>query len=256
MEEKLSNQSLIPSNQDRRKVIIVLSRNDFNTLRSKDDNGLRANQSICLVEYDNLVSNYSILDGIKPMIVPGVILLQSPYDRDVYEISEDAMYKFSISKHVIVSQVFRLLGCKYFEAIQLDVQGEKETRQIQIAGKHPELSAEFQSLNIREKSLLSEIKIKEVYEGSEPRIQQAHDYIAKRYLTNDNNLMGLIEKRSDKSNKISEYTLQITLTKETKHTVAFLGSIGMPKFLVSISANVETLKQNISEYKVTYRAKF
>ncbi|NLW18462.1 MAG: hypothetical protein GXY81_02100 [Candidatus Cloacimonetes bacterium] len=252
----MNNPSLIPSNPDRRKVIIVLSSDNANIFKYKDDEGLRAHPNICIVEYDKIVSDHGLLDRIKPMILPNVILIQSPYDLDVYEIGEDAVYKFSVSKHVIASQIFRLLGCKSLEVMQLDIEGEKETRQFRFAGEHPELTAEFKKLDINERSLISEVKLKEIYQGSKPRIKQAYDYLAKHYLTNDSNLMGLIEKRSDESNKMNEYSLQVTLTQETKHTVDFLGTIGIPHFLAKIEGSVNTLKQNKTEFKVTYKATF
>lgn len=252
----MSNPSLIPNNHDRRKVIMVLSNQDFNNLRAEDDSGLRANPNVCLVDYDSITSNYGILERIKPMIAPNIVLIQSPYNCDIYEAGTDAMYKFSVSKHVIASQLFRMLGCKELQVIQLDFHGAKETRQFNIAGEHPELKAEFQYLSINEKSLFSEVKLKEVYDGSKPRIQQAYDYLTKHYLTNDSNLMGLIEKRSDEENKMHEYHLQVTLTQETKHTVDFLGNIGIPHFLVNLRTNVTTIAKNTTQYKVTYKALF
>lgn len=252
----MSNPSLIPNNHDRRKVIMVLSNQDINNLRAADDNGLRANPNVCLVDYDSITSDYGILERIKPLISPNIVLIQSPYNCDIYEVGADAMYKFSVSKHVIASQLFRLLGCRELEVIQLDIQGEIETRQFNFVGEHPELRAEFQSLSVSEKSLFSEVKLKEVYQGSKPRTQQAFDYLAMHYLTNDSNLMGLVEKCSDEDNKMCEYNLQVTLTQETKHTVDLLGTLSIPHFLVNLKANLSTLKQHTSQYKVTYRALF
>lgn len=252
----MNNPSLIPNNPERRKVIMVLSNQKFNSLRIEDDNGLRANPNVCLVNYDSITSDYGILERIKPLISPNIVLIQSPYNSDIYELSDDAIYKFSLSKHVIASQLFRLLGCRELEVIQLDIQGEIETRQFNLKENHPLIETGIQSLSVNEKSLLSEVTLKEVYKGSKPRIQEAEDYLAKHYLTNEINLMGLVEKCRDNDNKLCEYNLKVNLTQESKSTLDFLVNLSIPSYFVEVNTKISTIKQHKTQYKVTYKALF
>lgn len=252
----MSNPTIIPTNHDRRKVIMVLSKQDINNLRTEDDDGLRSNPNVCLIDYDSLVTNYGILESMRPVLAPNIVLIQSPYNTDLYEIGADAMYKFSVSKHVIVTQIFRLLGCRKLQVVQLDFEGTKVSRQLKIVAEHPELTAEFQRLSYNEKNLYSEVKLDEVYDGYKPKIQQAYDYLKKHYLANDSNLKGLIEKRSDEDNKMQEYNFEVSLTQETKHTLEFLGKVSIPQFLVKLQANISSTTENKTQYKVTYHAEF
>jgi len=112
------NEGKFPSEDYKRKVILVLSRKNYMDIKHiQDENHLKSHPNILVISLEDCIAYSNIRDCAEP----GNVLIQNPFEKDKYNVSDTAISKFSIDKHHITSRLFQLLGCKMLEIEQIEV---------------------------------------------------------------------------------------------------------------------------------------
>lgn len=249
-----------PSDPNRRRTILILSQNDIE--RCEYEEG-----SAKLLDDDEIhVLRYPIPEqketpiAIKNIIGigayrPGSILVQSPYDTDVYESFDLALQRFSLDKHMYFSTLCMHLGAKAVSVEQvsitegsrkysLDAGGEYKGIDVQVSGAREELD------QLREK-----INLHDEYAGGEPDIDSAEKLLHRYQLWSDTAMRSLIEARRAERNPIKARNLTLNLSSETKRNLKIAGRSQVPA-LARLDANFNSSHEIKKELILTLSVKF
>ena len=103
-----------PSEPYRRKTVFVLNQTDIDALRfEKDGPELLLNEEIHILPYPPQQPTPIVQDLINSGIArPGTVLIQSPFDKDIYQNSTQAVELFARDKHFYFSRLCRSLGAR------------------------------------------------------------------------------------------------------------------------------------------------
>lgn len=244
-------------NQEKRKILMVLSRDAFNTLERKGCENIKINPNISIIQYNDLVERHPDKGYfIQQNVLLDEILMQSPYDVDAYLPANEALYSYSIEKHNLVSELYQLLGCTHMEITQIDIIEESKLRQFEIQLNQPAVLLGGKVISNDETRICSGFEMLEDYSGSLADIDAAEIFLQKNGLSADKDLTSLVRKRRNSVNKLENYKKRVTLSSESRGSLDVLVGLYIP----SINARLDTSFQKIDtskiEYVVTYLASF
>ncbi len=251
----MSDKNYLVAEPGSRKIIMILSHPEYLRMLNKGDGGLRANSSILVSDYDQIRSDPDYVNLLGELIAPDTVLMQSPYSEVMYETTSQALYTFSIAKHMIVAELLQLLGCRKIHLSQLDVVQEKKTREIEFDAKNPKVKGKYKSLNLDEKSLCKFIGLEAEYPSGKPNIEKARELLVRNKLAKDFILNSWINQRLNADNRLEKFDFKVTLSEETKHMAEHHLSVDIPAFL-KLKGDIKTEEIRKTALIVTYAVEF
>jgi hypothetical protein len=262
-----------PDNPSERKIIYVMDRQGLQSCHFMEGGQkyLTSNQAYVLVipaEEDHPVVNTIEARGQDE---PGSVLVQSPFNRNVYEDLESAKVAFAVEKQLLYSEVCRLLGARSLLVCNISDKQQGRTYGLNLDVKKLEdsvvdkvvsmLLGDVRNELIVERrelvSLLSQIVVCDKYSGGEPRGDRAQALIDANNLSADVQFTSLIRARSKKDtlNLLTARQYKLDVFSESRSQFRVAAALGVPLFIQAMM-RYESSLASICEYILTLAVEF
>ncbi len=187
---------------------------------------------------------------------PGAVLVQSPFDKDLYQNSKQAVELFALDRHMYLSQLCSHLGAREVRVEQVEIKstGGKKTFSVEgnVLGKvGGGTKVEDQELD----SFLSRLNLIDKFEGGSPDMLAARQLLNRTGLISDANIRSLLELRQNPSNPLKSRKLHFNMTSETQRNLNVLASFNKPIFL-SLEADYDRHIREQTEFTLTTKVDF
>ncbi|NES81362.1 MAG: hypothetical protein F6K10_08080 [Moorea sp. SIO2B7] len=205
-EDKVRNKNMdinnyLPEEPEKRRVIMVLSRQDLNQLQinAQSDNSVRElllNSQVSLLD-DSVKDDSSLISRLRGsgLLNSGSILIQSPYDPSSYADALNASYSFAQAKCIHFANLCGLLAAKKVSVEQMEIQTSDGKTKFSgnLDTSYGGGGAEVESRAWAQ--MKKAITIEEEYEQGEPKLEQAKIYLSKYQWLSEPHMNGLLFKR-------------------------------------------------------------
>jgi len=186
---------------------------------------------------------------------PGVMLVQSPFDDNVYEDIADAEDSFAVRKYTLFSTVCMLLGAKEVRVERITLKDEKGEVDLSAGGDRMGGTGNVGVSYERAESLRAKLSLVDKFVGGDADVVAAERIMRRAGLMRDPNLFSLLEMARVDSNRIRSRTLTINLSSEANKRMELAAAVGVPKiFSGNVAMELENYKK--TEYKVIVEVKF
>ncbi len=255
--------SLFPENHSKRRAILVLNESDIEHCRydlPPDERSFLYSEEAFVLPTSALSSKEecpaltNILDSDQ--VRHGNILIQSPYDRDVYAELSEAKEVFSMEKMRHFTRLCQILGASKVQIKQVDITKEGATSTLNLEGRTTLATAEASFESSISKVLKNVFSISSSYSGGQPDIVGAEQYLRKNLLWNDSVLRGLVDQRGHQSNQIKDQNICINLTREANKSLSVAAKLNLPIKNIGIQANYREVASASEELSLTMNVVF
>jgi hypothetical protein len=251
----------IPSDPDRRKVIVVLNEHNMRRCAYERDGVkhlLNDHTHVLQVPLpeagDALLAKTNILDG--RLATPGCILIQSPFDTNRYEDASSAPQNFAYEKHMHFSLLCKHLGAKEILVKQIDVVTREGVRTIGLTVERAGLlRLEGKTKKADEESFLRRFELRDTFVGAPPALAAADDLLRKTGLCKDADMLALVEMRRSETNPLLSRSLKINLSSESQSNISLAGKLTLPGWMKMHPEYGENLKET-KEYVLEIMVRF
>ena len=186
---------------------------------------------------------------------PGCVLIQSPYDPDVYEDVSLAPQRFALEKHVHFMTLCMHLGAREVSVEQLDLHTSTGNSTVDVKGTRLGVGAQLTVENEQLEKLRAQMRLHDEFAGAAPDIAAAERLLKQTGLSFDPVMRGLLEMRRGSANQLIERKLVLSLSSEVKSNLKVLGRINVPAF-VKLSVDYKRLVREEHDFTLTVRVRF
>ncbi|MGE4385819.1 MAG: hypothetical protein AB7E39_08185 [Endomicrobiaceae bacterium] len=235
-----------------KKSIVVLSGGKIKNLR-EDGSKILYKDDIYVLDTDNILAfkenNASVCKFDD--LTDGAVLVQDPYDKDLYvKVDNDNLLDVfknnALKKTMIFSNLCSKLGAKKVILKQVSDSNNEADKNIKTKGNAVVHSVPIRGSIDYNAKLKTEIQksllLSDEFTGAEPDISGAKEYIKSKNLSNDLEMLSLIEAREG-NNKLKKRELKITLNSDIKKNMSVIAEIGIP-MLAQIQSKIQTITQS------------
>lgn len=237
----------------------MLSEHDFERC-SYEAEGAKSllDEQLAVIQYPVAISAASPLalqniDQLDPG--PGVMLIQSPFEPDIYEDAATAPERFALDKYIIFSELCQRLGAKAVVVNHVKVERQQDTLSTKVSGERPIGSIEGNIDRELTRKFSEQMTMTLKFSGSSADIAGAQQLLQSRNLTRDSCMSSLIEMRKEGPNQLMSRKLVINLSSETKKNLSIAARITVPGF-VSLGIDYKTTSSRQLDYVVTLDVQF
>ena len=249
-----------PSDPTARRAILVLGQHDYEKCEY-DPAGSETltDDEIFVLAYPARMeecTSVALRDILSRNIArPGEVLIQSPFDPDVYVPVAQAPEQFALQKHMNVSMLCQLLGAKSFQVEQIDLRTSSGKATLVIGASRAGNSFSGSMEKEQLETFKNQMSIEMVFAGGSPKIEAAEELLRKTGLWSDPKLRTLLEMRRDQSNALLSHKIILSLSNEAQSNLNIAARAKIPSF-ANISAEFKQVVKNRNEYTVTMDMKF
>ncbi len=248
----------LPDEPSRRKIVMVLKPEDIEALRFDEDGpDLLLNEEVHILSSHPSQPGSAVQDLIDQGLVnPGAILVQNPFDKNLYQDKPEAVEQFALDKHLHFSTLCGLLGAREVEIKHIrQKKGERETS-VSVEGGIPVMGVEGSGESKELESFRSQLTLKDEFEGSEPDMEAATELLQRTGLSGDANMRGLLDIFQGQNIRIKSRTLKLNLTTEVHRNLKVLANLKVPSYLASLEADYDRKVHEQTEYILTITVNF
>ena len=252
------NDNIWPDEPSRRKVVMILKPEDIEALRFDEDGpALLLNQDVHILssQFSNPDPDVQRLID-QGLVKPGAVLVQNPFDKNLYQDKPEAVEQFALAKHLYFSTFCGLLGAREVEIKQVREKKEEDEKSIKVEGGIPKVGVEGSGQSKKLESFCSRLALKDEFEGTEPDVEAATQLLERIGLLGDPNMYGLLKIFQGQNIRIKRRTLELNLTTEVHRNLKILADLKAPKFLASLEADSDSNAQEQTEYTLNITVKF
>lgn len=188
---------------------------------------------------------------------PGTILVQSPFDPDVYEEACIAPQRFALAKHMHFSMLCMYLGAKEVSVEQIDLRTRSGKTSIDVKGDRPGAGAQA-SVKAEAEELerfCAQMNLLDEFIGGPPDADAAERLLRRTGLWADPNMRTLLEMRRDGANQLRTRKLVLSLSSEARSNLNVVGRMKVPAF-VRLSAEYDRVVKEQQDYTLTVVVRF
>jgi len=180
-------------------------------------------------------------------LVSGALLVKDPYENDRYAFADDAVESFASAKYHHLANVARLLGAKEVRFIEARIERDAAASEGGARIKIPGFGAEADRSNEITKKLEDRLQGEMRFAGSEPAVEEAIEYVRRRYLANDHQIQALIDMRTG-ANPLHSYKMSLSATRESDANLRSAAKIAsrIPAKAIDIGAG---FARNINSFR-------
>lgn len=248
---------------EQRKVVFVLRQLDIDKLSLSDHAAdILDNEEVHVLRYPPQQPDEIELDLVRRGIArPGKVLVQSPFDSDVYRDSAQVVEDSALDKYFYFSRLCQLLGAKKISVEQITLKDHERKISVDAKANYKVVNAEAK-VNIGELDAFREkIVLEDAFPGDSPDIEAAQELIARTGLSGDTGMRSLVDLRRGSKNPIKSRHLRVNMTTETNRSLSVLAGIaaGTPGGLakvMSLEAAVDRVLKERKEFTVTIKVDF
>ena len=225
-----------PDDPSRRRAMFVLNQSDIEALRlDKDGAGLLLNEEVYILPSSSEQSNPVVQELINSGLArSGAVLIQSPFEKDVYERSTQVMERFALDKHLYFSTLCGYLGARRVtvEQIELKKEEKKETLSIEVGDPSTGSGGNVKVENEELASLYSRLDLQDTFAGGSPDLQEAERFLRETGLLGDPNMRSLLKSQRP-DNPLTSRRLRLNVTSETQRNLDVLANFKAPHVFIA-----------------------
>lgn len=188
---------------------------------------------------------------------PGTILVQSPFDPDIYEEASLAHQRFALAKHMYFSTLCMHLGAKEVSVEQIDLRTRSGKTSIDVKGDRPGVGSQA-SVKAEAEELerfRAQMNLLDEFIGGPPDVDAAERLLRRTGLLADPNMRTLLEMRRDGANQLRTRKLVLSLSSEARSNLNVVGRLKVPAF-VRLSAEYDRVVKEQQDYTLTVVVRF
>lgn len=252
-----------PEEPEKRRLILILPQIELQKIRNEPKysswgSQLLLNDQLFLLTLPVQEKN-QILQELQNsgLINPRTLLIQNPYNSSEYAEAVDALSTFASAKCLHFSYFCNLLGAKMVSIERVEMKNN-EGKTVYSGTLKSLFTSAFGGSIEAEKSawekINSKITLNDTFEGSEPNISAATDYLMKYRLVGDPNMKTLLEMRSGTNQPKSRLTT-LSLTRESQRNLKAAFSLDIPIY-VDLKSQIEQIKKESYEFTLSIKVDF
>ena len=186
---------------------------------------------------------------------PGTMLVQSPFDPDVYEEASLAPQRFALAKHMYFSTLCMCLGAKEVSVEQIDLRTRTGKTSVDVKGERLGTTAQISVEAEELERLRAQMSLRDEFVGGPPDVAAAEQLLRRTGLLADPNMRTLLEMRRDGANQLLTRKLTLSLSSEAKSNFNVVGRLKVPEF-VKLTAEYDRILQEQHDYTLTVFVRF
>ena len=230
---------------EKRKVILVLNEADIEKCQYNPNDG------IFLLDEESYVLRFPLEQPreTQPLALrnimdsrlasPGHILIQNPYDTNLYVEASSAPETFALAKYTHFSMLCMHLGAKECSVEQIEIKSKNGKMTFAANGGTPTATIKGDISKEKFSRLSKQLFLTDNFNGSSPNIVDAENFLRTKGLLNDPNMKSLLDMRRG-LNPIQKRTLTLNLSQEAKNNLNVATRLKTPAF-VNLSADYSTI---------------
>lgn len=247
-----------PNEPNRRKTILVLTQKDIDALHYEEGGAdLLLNEEVCILP-SSLQKKNAVVQGLidSGLVRPGAVLIQSPFDKNRYEFSTQAVERFALDKHLHFSTLCMNLGASEVTVEQVEWKNREDKK---IYSHQADLTMEGSGeIKIEGEELASfcdKLVLHDKFQGGLPDLQAAEEHLRRTGLSSDAEMRSLIDLRRNSNNLLASRELQLNLTSEVKRNYHVLAKLNLPAY-ISVEAGYDRHVREQTEFTLTIKVDF
>ncbi len=132
----MADDSTWPNEPHRRKTVLVLNQQAIDALRFEEGGAdLLLNEEVYILPSSLKEANPVVQDLIESGLVqPGAVLIQSPFDKNIYGNSIQAVERFALAKHLHFSKLCMNLGAREVTVEQIEFKNTEGREIVSLQG--------------------------------------------------------------------------------------------------------------------------
>ena len=246
-----------PNEPYRRKAVLVLNQTDVDNLRLKKDGAeLLLNDEIYILPYPPQQSIRVVQDLIDSGIArPGTVLIQSPFDRNIYQNSTQAVERFAMDKHIHFTTLCMYLGARKVTVEQIDFKNTMGKTTVSLEGESMGVGGNVKIENEELDSFQSKLTLTDIFKGGSPDVPAARELLRQTGLSGDAYMRTLLDIRQNPNNPIKSRQLRLNMATETQRNLNVLANLNVPAYL-SLEAGYDRHVREQTEFALTIKVDF
>ena len=247
-----------PDEPHRRKTVLVLNQKDIDALRfEKGGADLLLNEEVYILPSSLQESNPTVQDlADSGLVRPGAVLIQNPFDKNIYENSAQAVERFALEKYMHFSKLCMYLGAREVTVEQIEHKNTKNEEIYRIEGGVPMRgSGDGKIKNEEVASLGRQLTLKNTFTGGIPDVQSARKLLKQTGLSGDANMRTLIDLRRNPDNLLTKQEIRMNVTSEVKRNLDVLANLNVPA-CISLEAGYNRHVHEQTEFTLTVKVDF
>jgi hypothetical protein len=188
------------------------------------------------------------------LMVAGNVLVQMPYDPDVYETADEAPQRAAERKHLIFTELCQLLGSTRVHLEVLNTKSDKGEARVDLTGSRPAVTAKGQLEKKTAQALAATMTLDDRYVGGAPDIEAAESLLERTRLSSDHLMESLVRARSS-GNKLQSRKYTLELSRESSRHVKAAAQLKVPGFITVNGSAVHHTTSTL-KYHATYEVSF
>lgn len=183
------------------------------------------------------------------------MLIQSPYNPDIYEDAALAPQRYALEKHMHFSTFCKHLGAKEVSVEQVTLQTGNRKWTLDAKGNRLGILAKFKATSEALEMFRAQMTLRDEFAGGPPDIVAAERLLRQRRLLADPNMQTLLEMRRDGPNQLVMRKLDLSLSSEAQKNLNVAGRLKIPAF-VKLSAEYDRVVHERYDYTLTVLVRF
>ena len=247
-----------PDEPHRRKTVLVLNQTDIDALSFEEGGSdLLLKEGVYILSSSLKESNPVVQDLINSGLVqPGAVLIQSPFNKNRYENSQQAMERFALDKHLFFSALCGLLGAREVTVEQIERKNTKDKKTISL---QPDLSMKGSGdIKIEDEELASfcgKLSLHDKFQGGSSDVPAAEEHLRENGLLGDADMRSLIDLRRNPNNLLTSRKRKLNMTSEVKRNFNVLANLNVPAY-ISLEAGYDRHVSEQTEFILTVKVDF
>lgn len=186
---------------------------------------------------------------------PGHMLVQSPYNADIYEEATLAPQRFALEKHMHFSKLCMHLGAKEVVVEDIEERSRSEEKTLGLERSSFGAGAQFGGKRDQFTEFREQMMLRDEFEGGAADIAAAERLLQRTGLWADGKLRNLIEMRRDGKNQLMTRQLRLSLSTEANSNLNVVGRLELPAFL-ALSVDYRRVVKERKDYILSVTVRF
>ena len=254
----MTDNSTWPDEPHRRKTVLVLNEQDIDALYYEEGGAdLLLNEEVYILSSSLKESNPVIQNLVDSGLVqPNAVLIQSPFDKNIYENSMQAVRRFALEKHLHFSTLCMYLGARAVIVEQAEYKYTEGKKNVSIEVPLPMRGSGDGKIEDEEwTSFHSKLTLHNEFQGGSPDVPAAEEHLKRAGLSGDPVMRALIDMRRNPNNLLTSQKFQLNMTSEVKSNFKVLANLTVPAY-ISLKADHNRHVREQTEFALTVKVDF
>lgn len=218
-------------NPSRRRVVLMLTDSEIDDFKRKGYAGKLDSETAIVSSQIDMMENFEkypvALRNIyqAKLNKPGLVLVQSPYDENVYQPIDQAENKFALEKFMYFSLLCNYLGAKKFNAQQGENENNSSNLDVIIYANGAAAGGETKNKYSFDSEIKKQLNLNDNFTGGEPNMVAAEELLRNTGLFTDVTMRSLVEARKNTMNSFLSRKLTLVLNSDIRRAFDSLNKI-------------------------------